>query len=122
MYICGPNIHCVKSVRIQSFSAPHFTTFGLNTGIYFVNLRIQSDCGKMRARKTPNMDIFYAVIFIRVREKVIFFKCIMGNYVTENIRECRCCCRVSRRRFPIKRYFISFLLTKGFHLAKLHNT
>ena len=26
-----------------------------------VNLRIQSKCGKMRTRKTPNTDIFYAV-------------------------------------------------------------
>ena len=26
--------HCVKSVRIWSFSGPHFPTFGLNTGKY----------------------------------------------------------------------------------------
>ena len=28
---------------------------------YFVFLRIQPECGKMRIRITPNMDIFYAV-------------------------------------------------------------
>ena len=26
------------------------------------NLRIQSECGKIRARKTPNTDTFYAVL------------------------------------------------------------
>ena len=42
--------HCVKSVRIRSFAAPHFPAFGL------VSLRIQSECGKIRTRKTPNTD------------------------------------------------------------------
>ena len=43
------NIHCVKSVRIQSFSGPHFLSLGLNTESH-----IQSECGKMRTRKSPN--------------------------------------------------------------------
>ena len=43
--------HCVKSVRIQSFSGPHFPAFGLNTETYRVNLHIQSGYGKMRTRK-----------------------------------------------------------------------
>ena len=55
-------IHCVKSVRIRSFSDPYFATFGLNKEIYYVNLGIQSKYGKMRTRKTPNMDTFYPVI------------------------------------------------------------
>ena len=42
--------HCVKSVRIRSFSGPDFPTFGL------VSLRIQSKCGKIRTRKAPNTD------------------------------------------------------------------
>ena len=37
------------------------TAFGLNTQRYSVSLCIQSKCGKMRARITPNTDIFYAV-------------------------------------------------------------
>ena len=45
--------HCVKSVRIRSFSRPYFPAFGLNT-------EIQSECGKIRTRKTPNTDIFHA--------------------------------------------------------------
>ena len=43
---------CVKSVRIRSFSGSYFLTFGLNTERY---------CGKIRARKFPNMKTFYAV-------------------------------------------------------------
>ena len=46
-------IHCVKGVRIWSYSGPHFPAFGLNT---FVLLRIQSECGKMWTRITPNTD------------------------------------------------------------------
>ena len=45
------NIHCVKSVRIWSFSGPYFAAFGLNTERYRISHRIQS-----------NTDTFYAVI------------------------------------------------------------
>ena len=55
-------IHCAKSVRIRSFSGPYFPAFGLNTERYGVSVRIQSECGKIRTRKTPNTDTFYAVI------------------------------------------------------------
>ena len=55
------NTHCVKSVRIRSFSSPYFPAFGLNTERYGVSLRIQSECGKIRTRKTPNTDTFHAV-------------------------------------------------------------
>ena len=53
--------HCVKSVRIWSYSGPHFPAFGLNMVRYIVSLRIQSECGNMRTRMTPNTDIFHAV-------------------------------------------------------------
>ena len=55
-------LRCVKSVRIRGYSGLHFPAFGLNTEIYSVYLRIQSECGKMRARITPNADTFYAVL------------------------------------------------------------
>ena len=55
--------HCVKSVRIRSFSGPYFPTFGLNTERYSESLRFQSECGKIRTRKTPNTATFYAVTF-----------------------------------------------------------
>ena len=54
--------HCVKSVRIRSHSGLYFPAFGLNTERYFVTLRIQSECGKIRTRITPNTDTFYAVL------------------------------------------------------------
>ena len=34
----------------------------LDTGRYEVSLRIQSECGKMTTRITPNMGTFYAVM------------------------------------------------------------
>ena len=49
------NDHCVKSVRIRSFLGPYFPLFGQNTQL------IQSKCGKMQTRKTPNTDTFHAV-------------------------------------------------------------
>ena len=53
--------HFVKSVCIRSYSGPHFPAFGLNTKRYSVFLRIQSECGKMRAKIIPDTDTFYAV-------------------------------------------------------------
>ena len=38
--VCTRNIHCVKSVRIRSYSGPCFPAFGLNTERYSVSLRI----------------------------------------------------------------------------------
>ena len=53
--------HCMKSVSIQSFSGPHFYTFGLNMERYYISLRIQSKCRKIRTRKTLSTDTFHAV-------------------------------------------------------------
>ena len=52
----------VKSVRVRSYSSPHFPAFGLHMEKYSVSLSIQSDCGKIRTRITPNMDTFHAVL------------------------------------------------------------
>ena len=46
---------CVKSVQIRSYFWSVFSCFGLNTEIYGVNLRIQSDYRKTRTR---NNSIF----------------------------------------------------------------
>ena len=51
--------HCVKSVRIRSYSGSHFLAFGLNTERYFVSLHIQSELEKMRTRIIPNKDTFH---------------------------------------------------------------
>ena len=63
--------HFVESVCILSCSGPFFAEFGLNTERYGISPRIQYGvspsiqykCGKIRTRKTPNMDmdIFHAV-------------------------------------------------------------
>ena len=55
------NKHYVQSACVQSYSGPYFTAFGPNKEIYFVFLRIQSECGKIRTKISPNTDTFYAV-------------------------------------------------------------
>ena len=57
--------HYAKSVCIRSFSGLHFPASGLNTERYIVSFRIQSKCGKMRARKIWNIDTFHAVHFLQ---------------------------------------------------------
>ena len=52
---------CEKSVCIPSFCDPYFSTFGVNTETYGVSFHIQSECGKIRTRKTPNTGTSYAV-------------------------------------------------------------
>ena len=56
--------HCMKNVHIRSFPGPYFPAFGLITERYGVFLRIQSECGKMRIRNTPNMNTFHAACFV----------------------------------------------------------
>ena len=58
--------HSLKSVRIRDYYGLDFLAFGLNTERYFVSPRIQSKCGKMRSRITPNTDTFYAVFSIHI--------------------------------------------------------
>ena len=53
--------HCVKNVRIRSYSGPYFPAFGLNAERNGVFLRIQSEFEKIRTRLTPNTDMFHAV-------------------------------------------------------------
>ena len=40
----------------SDFSGPYFPAFGLNKERYGVSLRIQSEYGKIRTRRTPNTD------------------------------------------------------------------
>ena len=55
-------LHYVKSVCNRIYSGPYFPIFGLNTEKYGVPLRIQSKCGKIRTRITPNMNNFCAML------------------------------------------------------------
>ena len=65
--------HSLKSVRIRDYYGLDFLAFGLNTERYFVSPRIQSKCGKMRSRITPNTDTFYAVFSIHIVRWLPFF-------------------------------------------------
>ena len=44
-------LHCVKSVRIRSFSGTYFPAFRLNTERYGLPFGIQSECGKYGPEK-----------------------------------------------------------------------
>ena len=57
-FLCN---HCVKVSKYRVYSGPYFSVFGLNTEIYVVNLRIQSNTGKYGPEKTPYLDTFHAV-------------------------------------------------------------
>ena len=72
--------HCVKTVRIRSYSGRHFPAFGMNTERYGVSLCIQSACGNMRTRITPNTDTFYAVQNIYFSEQTLFYQIVRGIY------------------------------------------
>ena len=63
LHFCGYCISChyMKDVSTRSFSSPYFTAFRMNTETYFTSLRIQSNCGKIRIRKTSNTETFHAV-------------------------------------------------------------
>ena len=58
-----------KSVRIRSFLDLYFSLFGLNAERYGVSLHIQSECAKIRTKKTSNTDTFHAVWWCQ--EKVV---------------------------------------------------
>ena len=52
-------------VSVFGVSGPYFPAFGLITEIYRENLRIQTEFGKIRTKKTPTADTFYGVCPIR---------------------------------------------------------
>ena len=58
-------IYCVKDVQIRSFSGPYFLVFGLNTEIYGVNLRVQSEYWKIQARKNSVFGPFFRSDFLQ---------------------------------------------------------
>ena len=58
-----------SSVRIWSYSGPHFPTFGPNRKRCGVSIRIRSKCGKMRTRITPNTVLFHAVQLSQKKKK-----------------------------------------------------
>ena len=73
--------HCVKSVRIQSFSGPYFPTFELNTERYGVSPCILFECRKIRTRKTPNTYPFHAVNYMKIQVQA---PKAVANYISTN--------------------------------------
>ena len=55
-------LDCVKSDLTGSISGLYSPAFGLNSEIYGVNFRIQSEYGKIQTRKTPNTNTSYVVL------------------------------------------------------------
>ena len=91
--------HCVKSVRIRSYSSSQFHLFGLNLERYSVSLCSQSECGKMRTRITPNADTFYAVCcaiskiiiaFLVGKNFCQYFRCHVNFYFASVCKLRRC--------------------------------
>ena len=83
--------HCVKSACFRSYSGPYFPAFGLNTMRYFLSLRIQSECGEIRTRITPNTDTFYAVFSgnhsdFQLSMLIQFLFCVMKSFPTSEER------------------------------------
>ena len=50
-----------QNAKIRSFFSFVFSVFRLNTGLYGVDLHIQSKYGKYGPAETPYLDTFYAV-------------------------------------------------------------
>ena len=96
--------HCVKIVRIRSYSGPYSLAFGLNMERYSVPLRIHSEWGKLWNRKTPNTDNFHAVILASWRRKfndfwktiswviafIWFYRYWKKGFLLENMNESLC--------------------------------
>ena len=68
--------HYVKSVRIRSFSGPYLPALELEylSIKYEVSLHIQSECGKIRTRKTPYLGRFHTVTY-------------QGTYVSRKMKD-----------------------------------
>ena len=72
-------LHFMKSVSIWSRSGSYCPAFGLNT-----ETCVQSKCGKIQTRKTPNTNTFHAVLllsFIRLiwcffQNKWLYLMCL----------------------------------------------
>ena len=65
------------------FSGPYSPVFGLNSVSYSVSLLIQSECRKIRTRKTPNKDTFHAVkgmsLFVTLSIFFLRFTCTLED-------------------------------------------
>ena len=106
-------MHCLKSVRIRSYSGPYFAAFGLNTERYSVSLRIQSEYGEIRTKITPNTDTFYAVYVLRK-----IFPMISRVFV-KNMRICNYVVFQLWEKYVSKRSLIKHTCSCRYKLTKI---
>ena len=52
-----------KCLNLKFFSDPDFPATGLHRKLYFVNLRMQSECSKIRTRKNSELGHFHVTMF-----------------------------------------------------------
>ena len=67
------NIAAWKVSRYRGFSDLYFPVFGLNTEIKGVNLRIQSECRKIRTRNNSVFRHFSRNVYVDIRMPRRFF-------------------------------------------------
>ena len=80
------DFHCVKSVRIRSYSGPYFPVFELNTKRYSVSLRIQSKCWKIRTRIIPNTGAFHAMFVSNTFSTIVDWPLVIINIAKQNYK------------------------------------
>ena len=64
---------CITAWNVSKYgvlSGPYFPAFGLNTERYFVSLRIQSECGKIRTRKNSVIWTYYTQCILEQAENI----------------------------------------------------
>ena len=71
-YVLKRDVTAPKNVCIRSFCGLYFPEFWLIVEIYRVNLRIQTKCGKIPTRKTPDTHTSRAVCCKHVLNRKIF--------------------------------------------------
>ena len=72
----------IFALKVYVFGGPHFPAFELNIERYYISLRIQSKCGNIWSRITPNTDTFYTVIFAA---NVVMFHDVFTVTVNANL-------------------------------------
>ena len=72
------SIHCVKNIRIRSYSSSYFPAFRLNIEEYGVSLHIQSKCEINTDRN--NSDYGYFLHSVYFGPEIFFFEKLVSNY------------------------------------------
>ena len=104
--------HCVQSVRIQSYSGPHF--FRIFPHSDWI-LRMREHVGKMRTRITPNTDTFYAVF----SKNEVFENSWYVLEISRNIFERFCGTIFTLKDLPIRTVKNFFLISVLFSINPL---